>query len=373
MFRFLSSLWLLIVFVALTLAMSAAPDVPGQVPVPVRGSSKPPTAAEPQTVLPVFEFHSGFWVNLHHFLYEQGRLREQRPLFRSGTASTAPSASQRESSLTPSIGLTLDTALRDPAAAAAWGAALDYYASALAGRDLLFDGDMVAINRRLSELEAEPDLHTAGLRPELMVALERAAPVYRAHAWPEHDRANRAWVAAVTPLVQQLGALLAKQLAAVYHAQWPTGRIRVDVAVYGGPLGAYTSLDPLHVTISSTEPRNQGPAALEMLFHEASHGLAGAVRDGIARECRARNKPIPRDLWHALLFYTTGEIVKRAFSLSEIPAGHSPGQYMPYAYRYGLYARGWENYQRVLERHWQPYLDGKVDFDTALARLVADL
>jgi len=25
--------------------------------------------------LPVFEFHSGFWTNLHHFLYQQARLK----------------------------------------------------------------------------------------------------------------------------------------------------------------------------------------------------------------------------------------------------------------------------------------------------------
>jgi len=38
--------------------------------------------------------------------------------------------------------------------------------------------------------------------------------------------------------------------------------------------GAYTTLDPLRVTIASTDARNQGSAALEVLFHEASHGIA---------------------------------------------------------------------------------------------------
>jgi len=47
--------------------------------------------------------------------------------------------------------------------------------------------------------------------------------------------------------------------------------------------------------------------------------------------------------------------------------------YTPYAYRVGLYTRGWQNYQRLLERYWQPYLDGRTDFDNALARLVSAL
>jgi hypothetical protein len=257
---------------------------------------------------------------------------------------------------------------------------------------------MVNLNNRLAELETCADLSgrnsrecASVLRQELIAVLERAAPVYRARWWPEHDRANRSWIASVAPLVRQFGGGLARQLSTTYRAEWPTGRLRVDVVFYGGPYGAYTSLDPVHLTISSSDERNQGPAALEVLFHEASHSLAAAVRDAIVRECRARGKPIPRDLWHALLFYTTGEIVKRTLSAPDAsarpatrrePGGAGPaeaaarggaGPYTPYAYRYGLYARGWNNYQRVLERYWQPYLDGKVEFETALARLVSAL
>ena len=37
--------------------------------------------------LPVFEFHSGFWVNLHHFLYQQARERRDP-----GASKAAPAA-----------------------------------------------------------------------------------------------------------------------------------------------------------------------------------------------------------------------------------------------------------------------------------------
>lgn len=311
-----------------------------------------------QGLLPVFEFHSGFWINLHHFLYEQARLRHRRP------AAEAP--------------VSPDTLTREEQRA--WAAALDFYAGDLSQRDLLLNSDMVNINNRLAEMEACADLSgrssrecASGLRQEHIAALERAAPVYRARWWPGHDQSNRAWIASVGPMVRQFGAELAQQLAATYHAEWPAGRLQVDVVFYGGPFGAYTSLDPAHLTISSFDPRNQGYAALEVLFHEASHTLAGAVRDAIVRECRARSKPIPRDLWHALLFYTTGEIVKRALNVPDSSAEPNPGNYTPYAYRYGLYARGWNHYQRALERYWQPYLDGKADFDAAVARVVSAL
>jgi hypothetical protein len=320
-----------------------------------------PQQSPEKAPVPVFEFHSGFWTNLHHFLYQQAR------------AHNSPGGAGKE--------IPLSTAALTADEKHSWAAALDYYSNGFADRDLLFNGDMVLINDRLAEMEACADLSghdgrncASGLRPELIAALERAAPVYRARWWPQHDRTNRAWIASVAPLVRQYGARLAQQLAEAYEATWPSGLLRVDVVNYGGPNGAYTTLEPAHITISSADPRNQGPAALEIVFHEASHTLAGAVRDAIARECRQRGKPIPRDLWHALLFYTTGEMVKRALKTSVAANGQTATtNYTPYAFRNGLYDRGWSTYERALELYWQPYLDGRADFGNAVARLVSAL
>jgi len=41
----------------------------------------------------------------------------------------------------------------------------------------------------------------------------------------------------------------------------------------------------LRVTIASLDSRNQGAAALEVLFHEGSHGIAEPVQAAIIREC----------------------------------------------------------------------------------------
>jgi hypothetical protein len=47
--------------------------------------------------------------------------------------------------------------------------------------------------------------------------------------------------------------------------------------------------------------------------------------------------------------------------------------YTPYALREGLYERGWKNYLDVLQRFWQPYLDGRATFSDAIARMVSSL
>jgi hypothetical protein len=303
--------------------------------------------------LPVFEFHSGFWVNLHHVLYEQARIRSGRPTRRSDDSKFATGApSIRPFDLTP-------------AETAAWNAALDYYAGALAGRDLLFDRDLVNIKNRLAEMENCEDLSgrntpqcASGLRAEMIAALESAAPVYRARWWAGHDRLNRAWIAAVTPLVQGAGTLLATQLSLLFHVDWPA-RVRVDMSVYAGPHGGYTSLDPLHITLASTDERYRDSRALEVLFHEATHALALAVRDAIAKEFRSRGRPIPRELWTALLGYTTAEVARRVTAQVKSFTPALPADF--------LAARGLRSFHSVLQRHWQPYLElffsGKADPD----------
>jgi hypothetical protein len=345
--------------------------------------------------LPVFELHSGFWLNLHHTLYQQARQQRGAPPV-SGTAKAGKSAKP-----------TLQTApaAKTPLTAAeqrAWDEAVSYYAANYADKDLLFSTELILLKNQLGDFETCDELSgakkktcDAGLPAKLTRILEAAAPVYRAHYWSADDRANRAWIMRVAPLVTEQGVGISHRLADIYQTRWPTEKIRVDVARFANSAGAYTTLDPLRVTISSTDPRNQDAAALEVLFHEASHGIAQPVEQAIVRECRQREKPIPRDLWHALIFYTTGEVIKPILDAEPDPrngavpnsadptaprdatadprANSQVSQYTPYAKREGLYQRGWDSYLQLLTLYWQPYLDGKVTFDNAIAHIVSAL
>ena len=86
------------------------------------------------------------------------------------------------------------------------------------------------------------------------------------------------------------------------------------------------------------------------------------MRDAIAKELEAQHKSA-RDLWHALLFFTSGEVVKKRLG----------ADYVPYAYRNGLYDRGWGAFRKALEQHWVPYLQGRVTFDAAIRDVVKAL
>lgn len=326
--------------------------------------------------LPVFEFHSGFWVNLHHFLYHEARARAAAKEQSSSVSTAAGSALKQSPGSAP--GLT-------PTEQKTWNEVVDYYVANYAGKDLLINIDLVLLKNQLSDFEDCTELTghkkracDAGLPGNVGPMLEAAAPIYRAHWWADQDRANRRWVARVAPLVREQGVGLSERLADIYQTHWPEEKIRVEVCAYANAAGAYTTLDPLRVTISSTDPRNQGPEALEVLFHEASHDIAEPVEAAIRRECKQRDKPIPRDLWHALIIYTTAEILRPVMNdaAAEKGAGDAPPQnakpgQVPSALRDILTQRGWEEYHLLLSLYWQPYLDGKVTFDNAIAHLVS--
>ncbi len=368
--HFLRVVWIAAAMFAVTSARASSNST---APVYFAGQVATQTTAPVGPPLPVFEMHSGFWSNLHHFLYLQSRL------LKSGSPATQTGRGEAQPDELPVslIGF-------PEAEIHAWQDAVEFYSKDLGKRDLLLNGDMEIISNQLSLMETCPDLEgkttpycKSGLRPDLVEALERAAPVFRAHWWGQQDHANREWISQVAPLIQKMGVELSGQLAEVYQRPWPSQRIRVDVVWYAGPFGAYTFLDPMHITISSHDPRNRGVYGFEVLFHEASHAVSGSVTTAIAHDFRERDKPIPRDFWHALLFYTTGEIVRRDIEYGSMTftseQKNGASEYLPYAARYGLYSGSWEHFRALLDLYWLPYLDGRLSFETAMNRMAADM
>ena len=338
--------------------------------------------------LPVFELHSGFWINLHHALYLRSQAaRDSHPVRQQRGNPDPQSKLKTMKDSAPAL---------TPAETTAWNNAVAYYAANYANKDLLFNTDLMLLKNQLEDFEDCDDLSgarkktcDAGLPGNVTPMLDAAAPVYRAHLWPDQDRANRRWIARVAPLVEEQGVGISQRLADVYQTKWPKQKIRVDVTGYANWAGAYTTLDPLRVTISSTDSRNQGDEAFEVLFHEASHGIAEPVQDAIVRECRQRVKghsarPLARAhfLHHrrsdqTLVNLNSWRIADRTQGTGKTnpigPPAPARETYTPYAIREGLYQRGWNDYYQLLIRFWQPYLDNKSTFDDAIARMVSAL
>jgi hypothetical protein len=339
-----------IVVIALLATLRPAPPQA----IAYNGFHRPPglSAAPDQ----LFDFHSGFWLNLHHFLYQEALKR-----------SNAPGRGRGDAPASDEPSTSLSGAERQP-----WDAAIDYYAKNLVKRDLLFDQGLVIVNDHLAKMPDASELRAPGFEPELASVLRQSAPVYRKHWWPSHDAANHKWILSMEPQLKQMGPELADRLSGIYQVEWPkgpdgsAGGIRVEVACYANWAGAYTVSHPGLITISSLDDRNFGDSGLEILFHESSHILDWKVEDEISKICKANNLPEPAGLDHVIVFYTAGEVTRIAL------AKRGDSSYIPYANKYGLYTRAphWKEYYRAVLQCWQPYLDAKVSFDNALISLV---
>jgi hypothetical protein len=112
-------------------------------------------------------FTAAFWVNLHQTLYNQ--------------------AAGKKAGRTPNL-----SAL-NPAETTAWNEALDYYERNLAEHDLLVFS-MIKINGALAVVGDAVSLNASGVPKPVVEMLEKAAPVYRAHWWTEHNRKNHEWI-----------------------------------------------------------------------------------------------------------------------------------------------------------------------------------
>ena len=83
--------------------------------------------------LPVFEFHSGFWVNLHHTLYQEAKFGSLQD--GSTAADNDKTSSKNRPTLKTSPGAKSPLT---PAEQRAWNEALSYYAANYIDKDLLF-------------------------------------------------------------------------------------------------------------------------------------------------------------------------------------------------------------------------------------------
>src|SRR5262245_58457579 len=131
-------------------------------------STLPSGAQERVAAIAGLDFHSSFWVNLHHRLHADARDKKAR----------------------------VDASGWPAEEAAAWRAAVEFYARDLAQRDLRTGKEMTLICGRLSG--ASDSIASLGLADEHRLVLEAVAPVYRKRLWPRDDTANRAWVADVS-------------------------------------------------------------------------------------------------------------------------------------------------------------------------------
>jgi hypothetical protein len=302
----------------------------------------------------LFRFRADFWANLHQVLFHESLLPK-------------PGLSGRKSLAHQSVA---PVAELTPEESAAWKYAVAYYDEHFTTHSLFAD-DFLAATRGLTACGDALSLPDGlALATDWRALLVRAAPIYRARLWPEHQRADLAYIDAIRPLVAAHGAFLARRLAAVYETPWPDAPVDVEVTPVVPPFGASTVGEPPFleshaplITISSMDPGYSRDSGLEMLFHEASHLLVDKVQGLLDASASRQHRTLPRDLWHFLLFYTAGHVAKERLGPAYVPYAERPEHHL-----FDGHAAG---YLPVFARAWQPYLDGHATLDAAIDAVVA--
>jgi hypothetical protein len=248
----------------------------------------------------------------------------------------------------------------------AWNVALQAYSSAV-GRSYVFDAGLIAVRDWAAGAGTRQTIPAAD--QPLADALEAVFPIYRRHWWPAHDARNRAFIESVAPPLAAIEGSVIPRLEAAYGGHWPDTKIAVDAVVYANDVGAYSTGGRL--TIASGDPDSDHmPQALELVFHEASHvdPLEAPLRTALNGAFQAVGGAAPDRLWHDMIFYTTGEVIRLVLAERGQPGYKHYGEY-------GVYRRGerWSVELPALERNWRPFLESASGDQDARRAALEDL
>ena len=112
----------------------------------------------------LFRFRSGFWLNLHHFLYVLGRSANGEADSKRAPVVNAPEDLGACEGLAPEL-------------KKAWSGAIEYYQRVVSKQDAVFDLGLISVTSALAAADAS--LEQAQIPGKLRAVLEWAAPAYR--------------------------------------------------------------------------------------------------------------------------------------------------------------------------------------------------
>lgn len=245
-----------------------------------------------------FKFHSNYWLNLHHFLYQKAEGGQLRKLQEDGMAFPDIGELAAWNNLSDSERNILE-------------ASMDYYKQNLIDKTLRRGLGKVRLWLKMQPQNGAIIDTTHSLA--LTSILNKVSPIYREHFWELHDRYNKRIINRHLTTIGQIESTVIPKMEALAANKWPsTVTVRVDVCAYANWAGAYTSTKPeMNIVISSLDPLNEGSYFIETVLHEGTHLLykygESPVREKIFYKAEELKMDFPSNLWHAMLFYLCGK------------------------------------------------------------------
>ncbi|MEO6303761.1 MAG: hypothetical protein ABIP51_11385 [Bacteroidia bacterium] len=241
-----------------------------------------------------------------------------------------------------------------------------YYRDSLVSKDLLFDNTMSEFSDYLSDEGKTKIKLKLKWQSETLEALKKFQPYFTKLYWTGIDSSNRAWLNTYKDQITKMEINVLPELEKIYQTKLPGEKIRIDLTCYATFAGAYSFKNGFeHIIYSSVNKGNQGDLAAEVVFHEASHFLVDKLSEKIF--LLAKDKPVKKgmNLWHNVLFYTTGYVLEKQYKLQW-------KKFEPY-YVQMKFEDKFPDFKISVEGcklYWNEYLEGKTTMDASLKKLV---
>lgn len=242
-----------------------------------------------------FVFHSDFWINLNHYLFQQADSSQLKHLHEDGNALIDLGEVGVIKSMSPADRATLL-------------AAVHFYRTQMRDRAL---GSDLRLWLQAQEGRQIADTAQGAI---LTTMFNAVAPVYERHLWPLHDTQNRNTLKLHLKRIRAFEPTVVEEMARMSGAPWPDVKVRVDLTAYANYAGAYTVVRPaMNVLISTLDPGSTDASFIETVFHEGSHLLfsrSSPFRSRIYFKSEEMGVPFPNGLWHAAQFYLCGRVIQ---------------------------------------------------------------
>jgi len=246
-----------------------------------------------------FEFHSDLWINLHHFLYQKAKGSQLKHLQEDGNVFLNINEDENFKSLNHNERLILETSI-------------DYYKEHIIEKSLL--RNLANLRVWLQDQHGNKKISDTTYSKKYTTILNDFSSIYKKRFWRNHDKHNRKILNKHLKLLEELEPFMFERLKYFAGFNWPESKIRIDLTTYANYAGAYSQTRPnFNAVISTLDPFSEQSTFVEIVFHEAAHGLfwrKSKFRSKIFQLSNEMSIPIPKNLWHASQFYLCGKLVQ---------------------------------------------------------------
>jgi len=248
-----------------------------------------------------------------------------------------------------------------PADLSALNPVLKFYMDSLLNKDLLFDSLM----RDFSDKLGNEKMKSSKWQSTAFERVNVFKPFFLKFFWPAIDAENKAWLKVNGAQIVKLETLLVPELERIYQTKLPANKICVDLTSYATWAGAYSYSDTFcHIIFSTSHRSNQGDLAAEVVFHETSHFLIDKVSAMISSMTKGKDIKQSINLWHNLIFYTTGYVLVNEYA----KMGKA---FAPY-YVQMKFQDKFPDFKTDIEGchlYWDPYIKNQMSLEDALKAL----